>query len=139
MRSLIYGAALFALLAGMGVVADRLAAEDVDPALLTPVAADADATGSIGASSLPLSGEQRGRIFEYVVHMPDTEAADLADADSAVPLPSSVPLQDLPADAVREVPQVQGYKFVKLDDRILLVSPATRLVAAEIPIYRLIQ
>ncbi len=139
MRSFIYGAALFALLAGMGVIADKLAAEDVDPALLTPVAADTDSTGSIGAPSLPLSGEQRGRIFEYVMRLPEAAAADVPDQDSAAPLPSSVPLQDLPADAVREVPQVEGYKFVKLDDRILLVSPATRLVAAEIPIYRLIQ
>ena len=138
MRSLAYGAALFALLAGMGVVADRLAAENVDPALLTPVS-DPDTTGSLGTQSLPLSGEQRGRIFEHLVKEPETTAADVADPDSSAPLPSSVPLQDLPADAVREVPQVQGYKFVKLDDRILLVSPATRLVVAQIPIYRLIQ
>jgi hypothetical protein len=33
---------------------------------------------------------------------------------------------------------VQGYKFVKLDDRILLVSPLDRAVVAETPRYRLI-
>jgi hypothetical protein len=137
MRSFIYGALLFALLAGMGVVADKLAAENA--ALVTPAAADPDSTGSVGTSSLPLSGEQRGRIFEYVMRLPATSAADVPDPQASTPLPSSVPLQDLPAGAVREIPQVQGYKFVKLDDRILLVAPATRLVVAEIPIYRLIQ
>jgi hypothetical protein len=30
---------------------------------------------------------------------------------------------------------VQGYKFVKLDDRILLVSPLDRAVVAEMPRY----
>jgi hypothetical protein len=32
---------------------------------------------------------------------------------------------------------VQGYKFVKLDDRILLVSPVDRSVVAEMPRYRI--
>jgi len=33
---------------------------------------------------------------------------------------------------------VRGYKFVKLEDRVLLVSPLDRSVAAEMPRYRLI-
>ena len=37
----------------------------------------------------------------------------------------------------QEVPLVEGYKFVKLDDRILLVSPATRVVVSEITRYKL--
>jgi hypothetical protein len=31
---------------------------------------------------------------------------------------------------------VQGYKFVKLDDRILLVSPFDRAVVADMPRYK---
>jgi len=42
----------------------------------------------------------------------------------------------VPESATREVPMVQGYKFVKLDDRILLVSPVDRSVVAEMPRYR---
>jgi hypothetical protein len=137
MRSIVYAGLLFALLTGMGAVADKLAAENGGSELVT-AAADPDTTGSIGPASLPLSGEQRGRIFEYLMRLPQTPAADVKP-EAAAPLPSSVPLQDLPAGAVREVPQVQGYKFVKLDDRILLVSPATRLVVAQIPIYRMIE
>jgi hypothetical protein len=44
----------------------------------------------------------------------------------------------VPASVTHDVPVVQGYKFVKLDDRILLVSPLDRTVVAEIPPYRLI-
>ena len=36
---------------------------------------------------------------------------------------------------IEEIPLVQGYKFVKLDDRILLVSPVDRAVVAEMPRY----
>ncbi len=106
MRSLIYAVGLLGLLIGMGAVADKLAAENA--ALVTPAAADPETTGSIGPSALPLSGEERGRIFDYVVHMPDAPAADVPAPQSAAPLPRSVPLKDLPAGAVREIPQVQG-------------------------------
>jgi hypothetical protein len=47
-----------------------------------------------------------------------------------------VALQDLPASVTHEIPMVQGYKFVKLDDRILLVSPLDRSVVADLPRYR---
>ena len=53
-------------------------------------------------------------------------------------LPSAVPLQDLPAGIVREIPLVRGHKFVKFDDRIVVVDPASRLVVAMIPRYRLL-
>jgi hypothetical protein len=51
-------------------------------------------------------------------------------------LPSSVALQELPVNVTREIPLLQGYKFVKLEDRILLVSPVDRSVVAQMPRYR---
>jgi hypothetical protein len=33
---------------------------------------------------------------------------------------------------------VQGHKFVKFDDRILVVHPASRLIVAMIPRYKLL-
>ena len=44
----------------------------------------------------------------------------------------------LPAAVARDVPPVQGHKFVKFDDRIVVVDPASRLVVAMIPRYRLL-
>jgi hypothetical protein len=55
--------------------------------------------------------------------------------ETVTAMPSSVPLQELPASVTQEIPLVQGYKFVKLDDRILLVSPVDRVVVAEMPRY----
>jgi hypothetical protein len=47
-------------------------------------------------------------------------------------------MQDLPAGVTRDVPLVQGHKFVKFDDRIVVVDPGSRLVVAMIPRYKLL-
>jgi len=39
---------------------------------------------------------------------------------------------------VRRIPEVDGYGFVKLEDRILLVSTETRQVETMIPRYKLV-
>ena len=59
------------------------------------------------------------------------------DPDRVAPAMPTV-VHDLPAGVVGEIPLLRGYKFVKLDDRILLVSPADRAVVGEIPRYRLL-
>jgi hypothetical protein len=69
--------------------------------------------------------------------MPNAPTVDVPAPELLGALPSFVPLQDLPAGMAQEIPLVEGYKFVKLDDRILLVSPATRVVVSEIPRYKL--
>ena len=76
-----------------------------------------------------LSDEQRSRIFDSVVR----SDVPVAEADS---LPAEVPTQDLPGDIIREIPLIRGHKFVKFDDRILVVS-SSRLVVAMIPRYKL--
>jgi len=90
--------------------------------------------GAGSARTLPLSDEQRGYIFERIMKLDGAPVADLPAPAAGVP--SSVPLQELPATVTREIPLLQGYKFVKLDDRILLVNPVDRAVVAEMPRYR---
>ena len=99
-----------------------------------------DVTGSIGATAdarlLPLTDEQRGLIFEDIMSIRDVPEASVPPATTA--MPPSVALQDLPASVTSDIPMVQGYKFVKLDDRIVLVSPRDRSVVAVMPRYKLI-
>jgi hypothetical protein len=109
-----------------------------------------EATGSIGLrdwapvsprarrAMLPLSDEQRGHIFDQVMRMPNAPVADAPAPEVADALPAGVLMQDLPAGVTNDIPQVQGHKFVKFDDRILVVNPASRLVVAMIPRYKLI-
>jgi len=60
-------------------------------------------------------------------------APEIADA-----LPNGVPLQDLPPGIAEEIPVVRDHKFVKFDDRIVVVDPKSRVVVAMIPRYKLL-
>jgi hypothetical protein len=37
-----------------------------------------------------------------------------------------------------DIPPLRGHKFMKLEDRILLIEPSSRLVVAMIPRYKLL-
>jgi hypothetical protein len=103
-----------------------------------------DTTGSVDAASvsraiLALTDEQRERIHQGVMRFPDAVRRDARMPELADRLPREEPLQDLPASVTGEIPRLHAYKFVKLDDRILVIEPSTRVVAAMIPRYRLLQ
>ena len=72
------------------------------------------------------------------MNLPDVPEATLDAPNPSMPLPNSVELQDLPAMVTRKVPLVANHKFVKLDDRILVVEPQSRTVVSQIPRYRLV-
>jgi len=105
-----------------------------------------DATSSIGVARqsdwIDLTDEQRGFLFLGVMNLADVPDTDLPMPGSLMEapavLPESVELQDLPMMVTRKIPLVRHHKFVKLDDRILVVRPADRVVVAEIPRYRLL-
>jgi hypothetical protein len=90
-------------------------------------------------SALPeFSDEERGRIFDGVMRISDAPVTEMVAPEVADSLPEEVPMQDLPSDIIREIPLVRGHKFVKFDDRILVVSSASRSVVAMIPRYKLL-
>ncbi len=95
--------------------------------------------GNIGRSALALSDEDRFHIYEGVMRIPDAPVADAPTAEVEDSLSSDVALQELPSSVIRQIPQVEGHKFVKFDDRIVVVNPASRLVVAMIPRYKLLQ
>jgi hypothetical protein len=138
-----FGIASLCLGAAIALAASRLASQTGDLlATADEVSArnSADVTGSIGESagarSLPLSEEQRGHVFDGIMKIDDAPTAEVAVPEFVTALPSSVALQELPVNVTREIPLLQGYKFVKLEDWILLVSPVDRSVVAQIPRYR---
>ena len=90
-------------------------------------------------SAVPeFSDEERGRIFDGVMRISDAPVTEMVAPEVADPLPEEVPMQELPTDIIHENPLVRGHKFVKFDDRILVVSSASRLVVAMIPRYKLL-
>jgi hypothetical protein len=138
-----FGIASLCLAAAIALAASRLASLSGDVLATADgvsVRNSADVTASIGESAsargLPLSEEQRGHIFDGIMRIHDAPTADVAVPAFVTALPSSVALQELPVNVTREIPLLQGYKFVKLEDRILLVSPVDRSVVAQMPRYR---
>jgi hypothetical protein len=110
-------------------------------AIVDDYEAETEITGSINLASVPrleLSEEQRGFIFLGLINLPDVPELAVKAPEAGVPLPQTVELQEIPAMVVRRIPEISGYKFVKLDDRILLVSAQTRQVDSMIPRYKLV-
>jgi hypothetical protein len=91
-----------------------------------------------GTPELAISDEQRGHIFEIIMRISDAPVANGPTPEITDALPEQVPMQDLPAEVSQDVPLVRGDKFVKFDDRILIVRPSSRLVVAMIPQYKLV-
>ena len=76
-----------------------------------------ETTGSVGSpksTELALSDEQRGRIYDGVMLVPDATVAHVAAPAVADPLPRDVPLHDLPAGVTRDVPLVRGPQICEI-------------------------
>jgi Protein of unknown function (DUF1236) len=97
-----------------------------------------DSVAERSKSELAINDEQRGHIFDGVMRISDAPVAGGQTPEVTDTLPEQVPMQDLPAGVTQDVPLVQGHKFVKFDDRILIINPSTRLVVAMIPRYKLL-
>ena len=133
------GVIVATLIACVGIAAAQSGRRGVGD---TDASAMDETTGSVASpgkrAGLALSDEQRGRIYEGVMRIADAPVAQAPAPALADALPGEVPMQDLPASVTREIPLVQGHKFVKFDDRIVVVNPASRLVVAMIPRYKLL-
>lgn len=111
---------------------------DTDASTMDETTGSVARPGKRAGAELALSDEQRGRIYEGVMGVADAPVAQAPAPALADALPSGVAMQDLPASVTREIPLVRGHKFVKFDDRIVVVDPASRLVVAMIPRYKLL-
>lgn len=151
MRSAIRVSALLLLFGGcLGLVTAQQRAAEVDQtvglgtthaAIVDDYDVETEVTGSINLAAAPrlsLSDEQRGFIFLGVINLPDVPELAMRAPQPGVPLPQAVELHEIPAMVIRRIPEMSGYKFVKLQDRILLVSADTRQIETMLPRYKLI-
>jgi hypothetical protein len=150
MRSAIRVSALLLLLGGcLGLVtAQQHAVSDETVGLGTTHAAivddfdiETEVTGSINLAAGPrlsLSDEQRGLIFVGIINLSNVPELAMRAPQPGVPLARTIELHEIPAMVTRRIPELGGYKFVKLEDRILLVSAETRQVETMIPRYKLV-
>jgi hypothetical protein len=81
------------------------------------------------AFPLPLTDEQRQRIRAAVSKVP----AETANTRPAELLPNDVNVRELPRDLTQEIPAMRNLGYVRTADKVLLISPANRIVVGEIP------
>jgi Protein of unknown function (DUF1236) len=77
-----------------------------------------------------LTDEERRAIYQA---LKDEPAGSAFNADVGTELPAAVELRPMPAQVVAQVPQTRDYQFAVADNRVLLVSPASRIVVGVFP------
>jgi hypothetical protein len=85
----------------------------------------------IVSMQLPLSDEQKQKIAASLAKASVAPVGGIT-AKVAQSLPSSVLLQEFPAEATEAMPDLGRYKYVKLPDRVLIVDPPFWTVVGEI-------
>jgi hypothetical protein len=105
---------------------------DVDtvPAKFSQKNADDDKLITVAYTFKNLTDEQRRAIYQALKDHPVRSAFN---ADIGTELPASMELQAMPDAVVAQVPQTKGYQFAVSDNRVLLVSPPTRIVVGVLP------
>jgi Protein of unknown function (DUF1236) len=100
---------------------------DVDtvPAKFSQKNADDDKLIIVAYTFKNLSDDQRREIAEALKDQPDSVGVN---AEIGTELPFSVELRPVPDALSARVPQTKGYEYVKAGNRVLLVSPPTRIV-----------
>jgi len=84
----------------------------------------------IVAAGLWLTDEQKRKIIANLRDVAKSTAT--VDVKVAGELPISVDLVEIPEAVKSEFPAVNRYKLVRLNDRVLFVSPSNRIVVGEI-------
>jgi len=84
------------------------------------------------ALQFPLTDEQKQLIAKSVASSPKAQGANLADLHTTSFLPIGIAIQAFSGDVTQQVPDAARYKYVKLDDRVLIVDPPLSIVVGEI-------
>jgi hypothetical protein len=137
-RPALHGVVMIALVACVALAAAQNGHRGLGDQDASAMDETTGSTTNRAPAQLALSDAQRGRIYESVMRISDAPVAQAPGPAVADALPAGVPMQDLPAGLTREIPLMHGHKFVKFDDRIVVVNPASRLVVAMIPRYKLL-
>jgi len=103
---------------------------DTVPSRLSEKNAADDKLITVAYTFKNLTDEQRRAIYQALKAQPAPGPAP--NAEIGVELPSSIELRPVPQEVVASVPQTSSYYYIVTGDKVLLVSPATRIVVGEI-------
>jgi hypothetical protein len=81
----------------------------------------------------PLTGEQKQLIAKSVSGVPSVQTkANLTNTHVATTLPVDVPAQPFSDGLTQQLPGASHYKYLKLDNRVLIIDPVFLSVVGEI-------
>jgi Protein of unknown function (DUF1236) len=81
---------------------------------------------------LQLSPVQRQTIYRTIVRERVTPAHPTVEYRVGTRVPESVQLYSVPQQVAVEVPAIRQYKYMVVNDRVVLIDPATSEVVAEL-------
>ena len=103
---------------------------DTVPAKFSVKKAADDELITVAFTFKTLTDEQRRAIYQALKDQPTGAAFN---ADVGTELPPAVDLHAMPREVTARVPQTEGYQYTVADNRVLLVSPPTRIVVGVFP------
>jgi hypothetical protein len=98
---------------------------DMVPAKFSAKHAAADKLITIAYTFKALTDDERRAIYEALKDQPAGKAYNAEVGDE---LPFEVELKMVPDDVFKRAPQAKGYQYTVANDRVLLVSPPSRIV-----------
>jgi Protein of unknown function (DUF1236) len=112
------------------------AESDTVPAKFSARNAADDALITVAYTFKTLTTDQRRAIYQALKDQPAGRAFNAAIGDE---LPLAVDLHAVPDQVIASVPQTRDYRYTVVDNRVLLVSPTTRIVVGAFPDEKVIE
>jgi hypothetical protein len=118
-----HGAIAAALLAGAGAATAQTTIITREPVQTQTI---------VTAEPLQLTPVQRQTIYRTIVQQPIAAPAPTVEYRVGARIPDSVRLYSIPDSVAVEVPAVKAYRYMVVNNRVVLVDPATSQVVAEL-------
>jgi len=118
-----HGAIAAALLAGAGAATAQTTIITREPVQTQTV---------VTAEPLQLTPVQRQTIYRTIVQQPVAAPAPTVEYRVGARIPDNVRLYSIPDSVAVEVPAVKTYRYMVVNNRVVLVDPATSQVVAEL-------
>jgi Protein of unknown function (DUF1236) len=118
-----HAAIVAALLAGVGTASAQTTVITREPVESRTV---------VTTEPLQLTPVQRQTIYRTIVRERVTPARPTVEYRVGTRVPESVQLYSVPQEVAVEVPTIRQYKYMVVNDRVVLIDPATGEVVAEL-------
>jgi uncharacterized protein DUF1236 len=115
----------------MAIAAALLASAGAASAQTTVITREPGATTIVRERPVELTPVQRQTIYRTIVREPIETVTPTVEYRVGMRVPESARLYEVPESVAVEVPTVRSYKYMRVNNRVVLVDPATSEVVAD--------